>query len=45
MTDKGELVSAMEQWTTTFSNDNPDPILALYAEDAVLWGTLFATIL
>ena len=40
MTDKEQLVSAMEQWTTTFSNDNPDSILALYAEDAVLWGTL-----
>jgi uncharacterized protein (TIGR02246 family) len=43
MTDKDQLVSAMEQWTKTFSNDNPDPILALYAEDAVLWGTLSPT--
>ena len=30
----------MEAWTTAFSGEHPETILALYADDAVLWGTL-----
>jgi hypothetical protein len=31
---------ATQKWAETFVSDDPDPILALYAKDAVLWGTL-----
>ena len=41
--DKKQLVSVMDEWAKTFSHDNPDPILALYDEEAVLWGTLSPT--
>jgi len=30
----------MEAWAAAFSAETPEAILALYAEDAVLWGTL-----
>ena len=32
------------KWTTVFAENNPDTITALYAKDAVLWGTLSPTV-
>jgi uncharacterized protein (TIGR02246 family) len=39
-----EVAAAVAKWTELFVDDNPDVILALYAPDAVLWGTLSPTI-
>jgi uncharacterized protein (TIGR02246 family) len=39
-----EVAAAAAKWTALFVDDNPDPILDLYAPDAVLWGTLSPTI-
>lgn len=41
--DKEDVAAAAVQWAKLFVDDNPDPILALYAKDAVLWGTLSPT--
>jgi uncharacterized protein (TIGR02246 family) len=41
---KEEVAAATAQWATMFVDDNPDRILALYAPDAVLWGTLSPTV-
>ena len=35
-----EITVAMEAWAQAFSAESPENILSLYAEDAVLWGTL-----
>lgn len=35
-----EVAAATAKWAEVFVNDNPDPILALYDQEAVLWGTL-----
>ena len=40
---KEEVAAATAKWAETFTSDNPDLILALYAKDAVLWGTLSPT--
>ena len=37
---KAEVAAATEKWAAVFIDDNPDNILALYAPDGVLWGTL-----
>ncbi len=39
-----EITAATALWATIFADDNPDRILALYAPDAVLWGTLSPTV-
>jgi uncharacterized protein (TIGR02246 family) len=41
--DKEDVAVAAVTWTRLFVDDNPDAILALYARDAVLWGTLSPT--
>jgi uncharacterized protein (TIGR02246 family) len=41
---KEEVAAAAAKWAEVFVDDNPDRILALYAPDAVLWGTLSPTI-
>jgi uncharacterized protein (TIGR02246 family) len=41
--DMEDVRAASAEWTRVFVDDNPDPILALYARDAVLWGTLSPT--
>ncbi|HEY7650522.1 MAG TPA: SgcJ/EcaC family oxidoreductase [Methylomirabilota bacterium] len=41
--DKEDVAAAAAEWTKLFVDDNPDAILALYAKDAVLWGTLSPT--
>ena len=37
---KEEVAAATAKWAQVFTDDNPDPILALYDKDGVLWGTL-----
>jgi SnoaL-like domain len=41
---KEDVAATTAQWGTIFPDDNPDLILALYAPDAVLWGTLSPTV-
>lgn len=41
--DKEDVATAAVKWTQVFTDDNPDPIMALYAKDGVLWGTLSPT--
>lgn len=41
---KDEVAAAAGKWAEIFVDDNPDRLLALYASDAVLWGTLSPTI-
>src|SRR5262245_25889658 len=36
--------TAGQKWATVFAENNPDTMLPLYANDAVLWGTLSPTI-
>jgi hypothetical protein len=38
--DKENVAAATAKWAALFTDDNPDPILALYDKDAVMWGTL-----
>ena len=40
---KEDVSAATAKWAEVFVLDNPDPILALYAKDGVLWGTLSPT--
>jgi len=42
--DKADVAAAARAWGEIFVDDNPDRILALYAPDAVLWGTLSPTV-
>ena len=39
-----DVAAAAEKWTTVFAENNPDTIMALYAKDGVLWGTLSPTV-
>ena len=41
---KEDVSAATAKWAVTLGEDNPDTILPLYAEDAVLWGTLSPTV-
>ena len=34
------VAAASAKWTAVFVDDNPDAILALYDDEAILWGTL-----
>jgi uncharacterized protein (TIGR02246 family) len=38
------VAAAVDRWTKVFAENNPDTITALYAKDAVLWGTLSSTV-
>ncbi len=40
---KEEIAAAAAKWAAAFVEDNPDSILALYDDEAVLWGTLSST--
>jgi uncharacterized protein (TIGR02246 family) len=35
-----DVAAAGQKWATVFADNNPDTIVALYAKDGVLWGTL-----
>jgi uncharacterized protein (TIGR02246 family) len=39
-----DVAAAGQNWATVFADNNPDTIMALYAKDAVLWGTLSPTV-
>ncbi len=41
--DKDDVAAATAKWAETFANDDPGPVLALYDQEAVLWGTLSPT--
>jgi len=41
--DKEDVAAATAKWAEVFTDDNPDPILALYDQEAVMWGTLSPT--
>ena len=43
--DEASVATATSRWTQLFVDDNPDTILTLYDEDAVLWGTLSPVLL
>jgi uncharacterized protein (TIGR02246 family) len=37
---KEDVAAATMKWGETLGQDDPDKVLALYAPDAILWGTL-----
>jgi uncharacterized protein (TIGR02246 family) len=37
---KEEVAEATQTWARALGEDDPDKVLLLYADDAVLWGTL-----
>ena len=37
---EGRVAAAASSWAQALGQDEPDKVLPLYAEDAVLWGTL-----
>jgi hypothetical protein len=39
-----EVASATSAWGSALGEDNPDKVLPLYSDDAVLWGTLSPTV-
>src|SRR5215469_3820514 len=41
---KADIAAATAKWGKTLGQDDPDKVLALYATDAVLWGTLSPTV-
>ena len=41
---KEDVAAATMKWGETLGQDDPDKALALYAPDAVLWGTLSPTV-
>src|SRR6516165_10369688 len=41
---KEDVAAATAKWGETLGQDDPDKVLALYAADAVLWGTLSLTV-
>ncbi len=41
---KDEVAEATQTWAQALGEDDPDKVLPLYAEDAVLWGTLSPTV-
>ena len=38
-----EIATVVHKWTEVFADDNPETILTLYDDEAVLWGTLSST--
>jgi uncharacterized protein (TIGR02246 family) len=41
---KEEVAEATQAWARALGEDDPDKVLPLYADDAVLWGTLSPTV-
>jgi uncharacterized protein (TIGR02246 family) len=41
---KEDVASAASSWARALGEDDPDKVLPLYADDAVLWGTLSPTV-
>lgn len=38
--DQSNIKSVMNAWATAFCDKSPEKLLSLYADDAVMWGTL-----
>jgi uncharacterized protein (TIGR02246 family) len=41
---KEDVASATSRWAQALGEDDPEKVLPLYADDAVLWGTLSPTV-
>ena len=41
---KEDVAAAAQAWARALGEDDPDKVLPLYSEDAVLWGTLSPTV-
>jgi uncharacterized protein (TIGR02246 family) len=41
---KEEVAAAASTWASALGEDEPDKVLQLYSDDAVLWGTLSPTV-
>ncbi len=41
---KADIAAATSTWEQAFGGDDPEKVLALYAADAVLWGTVSPTV-
>jgi uncharacterized protein (TIGR02246 family) len=41
---KEDVAAATASWATALGTDDPEKVLPLYANDAVLWGTLSPTV-
>jgi uncharacterized protein (TIGR02246 family) len=41
---KDDVAEAASTWAQALGEDNPDKVLPLYSDDAVLWGTLSPTV-
>ena len=41
---KEDVAAATSNWARALGEDDPDKVLPLYSEDAVLWGTLSPTV-
>jgi hypothetical protein len=41
---KDDVAAAASAWRKALGEDDPDKVLPLYANDAVLWGTLSPTV-
>jgi uncharacterized protein (TIGR02246 family) len=41
---KEDVAAAASAWARALGEDDPDKVLPLYADDAVLWGTLSPTV-
>ena len=41
---KEDVAATTPTWAQALGEDDPDKVLPLYAEDAVLWGTLSPTV-
>lgn len=41
---KEDVASAASRWAQALGEDDPDKVLPLYSDDAVLWGTLSPTV-
>ena len=37
---KDDVAAATQKWAQALGEDEPDKVLPLYSDDAVLWGTL-----
>ena len=41
---KEDVAAATSKWAQALGEDDPEKVLPLYADDAVLWGTLSPTV-
>src|SRR5712672_884694 len=41
---KEDVAASTQSWARALGEDDPDKVVPLYAEDAVLWGTLSPTV-